>query len=150
MLKITCHNDNIQERKYAIDILFHTLLGIPNDAYEIALEDDVTSYIIEFRDSKVIVEDHFFRHFSDPLSYLSINNIPSELNYFQALDKKIPIIYGEDKFENEEGTTTIGLDVFASTFFMLTRWEEALLGREKKGDCDESLLFAVKQPSNRK
>ncbi len=78
MLKITCHNDNIQERKYAIDILFHTLLGIPNDAYEIALEDDVTSYIIEFRDSKVIVEDHFFRHFSDPLSYLSINNIPSE------------------------------------------------------------------------
>lgn len=144
MIRITCHNDNVHERKYAIDILFHTLLEMDNDAYDVVFEDTETSYVIEFNGHNVIIEDHFFRKFSEPLSYFNIRNIPTELKFFHTQEKDIPIIYGIDKFEKKGRTTTIGLDIFASTFFMLTRWEEFLLGREEKGDCDEKLLFAVK------
>lgn len=145
MIRITCHNDNVQERKYAIDIIFNTLLEIQCDAYEIVFDDAITSYVINNCNHKIIIEDHFFIFFQEPLSYLNKKNIPVELKYYHAFDKEIPIIYGKDILERESKTTRIGLDIFASTFFMLTRWEELLLGREKKGDCDESQLFAVKQ-----
>ena len=40
---------------------------------------------------------------------------------------EIPIIYGTDKMQRESnGDVVVGLDIFASTFFMLTRWEENL------------------------
>lgn len=38
----------------------------------------------------------------------------------------ITIIYGEDKLIIDRNSKTIvcGIDIFASSFFMLTRWEE--------------------------
>ena len=143
MMRVICHNDNNIERKYAIDTLSHTLLGIADDAYEIVFEESANSYIIEINNNRIVINDHFFRYYPEPFSYLNEQNIPIGLKYFHALGKEIPIIYGEDIFEME-GETTIGLDIFASSFFMLTRWEESLLGREEKGDCDETQLFAVK------
>lgn len=144
MIIITCHNDNIPERTYAIDILFQTLLEISKDDYKIVFDDTTESYIVQIDNRQIIIEDHFFIHFPEPLSYLDKINIPTDLLFFHALDKVIPIIYGEDKFVKDENTIIIGLDVFASIFFMLARWEESLLGREEKGDCDEALLFSVR------
>lgn len=144
MIRIICHNDNVEERKYVINILFHTLLEMPCDAYEIVFVNPPTSYIIELNNHRVIIEDHFFKRFQTPLSYFHEQNIPTRLKFFHALGREIPIIYGEDIFEKKDGTILIGLDIFASTFFMLTRWEESLMGREENGDCDETMLFTVK------
>lgn len=79
------------------------------------------------------------------MSYLKAEHLPAELVYFHARDKEIPIIYGVDKFEETDNKIVIGLDLFASTFFMLTRWGESLYGRDEKGDCPEDLLFTIKQ-----
>lgn len=144
MITITCHNDNVPERKYAINLVFNTLLEIDIDLYQIIFDDTADSYIIKSADQQIIIEDHFFKSHPDPLSYLKRENIPSKLSYLHAFDFVIPIIYGIDKFINEEKRIVVGLDIFASTFFMLTRWEESILGREENGDCDESLLFTVK------
>lgn len=144
MLRITCPNNNIPERTYAIEVLLIDVLECNRHDFEIQFSDSVKNYELVIDNNKVIVEDHFFNHYIAPLSYLKLENLPTELRYYHAHGMEIPIIYGEDRFVQEEGTIVIGLDVFASTFFMLTRWEESLLGREEKGDCDETQLFAVR------
>ena len=144
MIRVVCHNDNIPERQYAIDVLFSELLGVSKKEYEVRYEEDACDYTIQLENRIVVVKDYFFRKYTEPLSYLELSHIPSELSYFHFNDLEIPIIFGEDRYEESKSGIVIGLDVFASTFFMLSRWEEFLLGREEKGDCDESLLFAVK------
>ena len=46
MVKITCHNDNIPERTYAINTLFHTLLGLETDLFEVTFEESAKDYHI--------------------------------------------------------------------------------------------------------
>ena len=144
MIQISCPNNNVPERLYAISVLTGEVLGINQSDIKIRFLDDCKNYEIIAGDRILIIEDHFFNRFDVPLSYLKKENVPNELLYFHGLGLELPIIYGDDKYVREDNTVTIGLDVFASTFFMLTRWEESLLGREEKGDCDESLLFCVK------
>lgn len=143
MIVITCPNNNVPERTYVIEVLFGEVLGCKHGDYSIQFAN-VENYEIAVEDRVITVEDHFFNHHVEPLSYLSPQNIPQELRYFHALNMELPIIYGVDKYCQDEKSITIGLDVFASAFFMLTRWEEDFLGRQVKGDCDETLLFCVK------
>ena len=144
MILITCPNNNISERTYAIETLIVDVMGCKQEDYVIQFKDDVNDYELSSPNIKLIIEDHFFNHFKEPLSYLNLSNIPTRLNWFHGLGLELPMIYGEDKYIQNEKNVIVGLDVFASTFFMLTRWEESLLGREEKGDCDETQLFAVK------
>jgi hypothetical protein len=145
MIQFTCPNNNVPERTYAIDALFADVLGCNRNDYSVQFRDDVHNYELNVDGKAYTIEDHFFNRFVEPLSYLKLENIPEKLNFFHGLGLELPIIYGEDKFVRKENGAVIGLDIFASTFFMLTRWEESLLGREEKGDCDESQLFCVKQ-----
>lgn len=145
MIQITCPNNNIPERTYAIHALLSDVLGCNRNDYIIQFKDDVQDYELDVYGKEYTIEDHFFNRFVEPLSYLKLDNIPEELVFFHGLGLELPIIYGEDKFVQKENGAVIGLDIFASTFFMLTRWEESLLGREEKGDCDESQLFCVRR-----
>lgn len=145
MVRIICPDNNVPERKYSIDCVFRDLLGFGENEYKVLFNEYFDEfYQIEINEQIIKIEDHFFRFHKAPLSYLNSSNIPSVLHYFHAFDLSVPIIYGVDKFIQEENTIYIGLDIFASTFFMLTRWEENFLGREEKGDCDESQLFSVR------
>lgn len=143
MLHIICPKNNIPERTYAVDVLFNRLLGYGLSADDICFDDAVSDYIIVLDEKTIIIEDHFFQKHLTPLSYLDSKNIPETCTHFHGMGLEIPIIYGEDKYVENEESITIGLDIFASTFFMLTRWEESVLGRENKGDCDETQLFTV-------
>ena len=93
MIKLKIPNNNLNERKYILDIIFNEFLGLEykietgSKNYEILLENN----------KKLIIKDTFFNKYSKDLEYLKLENIP----------KKI-----------EE------LDIFAASFFMLTRWEE--------------------------
>lgn len=145
MIQIVCPNNNIPERTYAIEVLFMDLLGCKHSDYSLQFRDDVHNYELDIDGKKYVIEDYFFNRYVEPLSYLNLDNIPKELGLFHALGLELPMVYGEDKFVQNEDGAVIGLDIFASTFFMLTRWEESLLGREEKGDCEESQLFCVKQ-----
>lgn len=144
MIQFVCPNNNIPERTYAIEVLFTDVLGCKHDSYSILFRNDVHDYEMSVNGKKYIFEDHFFNRYSEPLSYLNLGNLPKELIYFHGLGLELPVIYGENKFVQNEDGAVIGLDIFASTFFMLSRWEESLLGREEKGDCEESQLFCVK------
>lgn len=93
MVKISIPNNNIQERKYIIDVVFNEFLGL-----KYSLEVGSTDYEITLPNQKrLTIKDTFFNKYPKDLEYLKLENIP----------KKI-----------EE------LDIFAASFFMLTRWEE--------------------------
>ena len=76
-------NNNLNERKYIIDIIFNEFLGL-----EYHLEIGSKDYEIELGNKKVlIIKDTFFNKYPKDLEYLKLENIPNkieELDIFSA------------------------------------------------------------------
>ena len=125
MIKISIPSNNIPERKYILDIFFNEFLGL---SYRIVENTDIKNWEIELENgSKLIIEDHFFNKYPTELNYLKLENIPSKVEYIEnkfTPEDDIPIIYGNSKLELQNDKIICGIDIFASSFFMLTRWEE--------------------------
>jgi len=125
MIKINIPNNYLAERKYIIDIFFDEFLGLN---YVINVKDETKDYeIILENGKKIIIKDSFFSNFEDGLDYLDKKNIPGKIEFLKnqfIVEKDIPVIYGDDEFKIQENKIICGIDVFASSFFMLTRWEE--------------------------
>ena len=115
----------MQERKYIIDILFDEFLGLK---YNINIKNETKDYEIVLENGKkIIVKDSFFSNFEDGLDYLDKKNIPGKIEFLKnqfIIEKNIPVIFGDDEFKIKENGIICGIDIFASSFFMLTRWEE--------------------------
>lgn len=95
MITIKIPNNNITERKYILDIIFDEFLGLN---FEVIESNDYQDWVIELENKKSLtIKDGFFNRFPKNLEYLKLENIP------QRIDE---------------------LDIFAASFFMLTRWEE--------------------------
>ena len=76
---------------------------------------------------KLIIEDGIFNKFPNDLEYLKPNNIPEKIEFTKnqyTNEKYIPIIYGNSVLDTQDKYIYCGIDIFASSFFMLTRWEE--------------------------
>jgi len=126
MIYFNIPNNNLKERSYIIDILFGEFLGLD---YEIKISEKDYEIVLENR-NKLIIEDHFFSKYLSDLEYLKIENIPKKVEFSKnkfIVESNLPILYGSDKLEiksKEFETIICGTDVFAASFFMLTRWEE--------------------------
>jgi hypothetical protein len=96
----------------------------------------------------IIVKDSFFNHFPEPLSYLKTEHIPESISFSEnqfTSEKNIPILLGTDEFEFQNTGIVCGIDLFAASFFMLTRWEEHVIKeRDPHGRVPDSLHYAVK------
>ena len=150
MISVSFPNDNVPERAYAIRAVFTEILGCPEGELHLSSHDSADYYRIQGFGKTILVEDHFFRDYSEPLSYLKKESLPVELSYFHMNGDSVPVLYGRDYCSFSGDTMAVGLDVFASAFFMLSRWEEYVYGREEEGDCDETLLFCVKNGIERR
>lgn len=74
----------------------------------------------------IAIEDHFFAFHSET-EYLNPANIPTEaLTFPHPFEKgaQLTVIFGQPAFSFDESGARCGLDLFAATFFMLSRWEE--------------------------
>ncbi len=113
MIKIKIPNNNINERKYILDIIFNEFLGL-----KYSLEIGSQDYEINLDNKKILtIKDTFFNKYPKDLEYLKLENIPSAI---------------------EE------IDIFAASFFMLTRWEEYVNKNRDIHDrfpANESLAF---------
>jgi hypothetical protein len=138
MVKIIIPNDNLPERKYIIEVLLGEFIGVD---FEIQADAGKSNYEICLENhNRIIIEDHFFSKHNIDLTYLDENNLPAEIQFLQnkfAPENDIPVLYGSSLFEIKEeisGKKEIicGIDVFASSFFMLTRWEEYVCKKKDK------------------
>ena len=144
-LQIFIPADNFDEREYIIRSIFGDILGL---TYDLIASDTNINYTIQFSTGKIIFKDDFFRHFKEPLTYRNINNIPKTISWLDSspyFNENIPVIFGDNTIREEVDQVFVGLDIFASSFFMLTRWEETVI--EKKdifGRCTECEMFVVR------
>ena len=125
MFTIRIPNNFIPERTYSIDVLFSEFLGLN---YRIEINGRTRNYeIILENGNSLLVKDGFFIKFRDGAGYLDTKGIPLKTafsgNLFAPL-KDIPVIFGTDEFVAGRDRIICGIDIFASAFFMLTRWEE--------------------------
>jgi hypothetical protein len=124
MLNIIIPNNNIPEREYIIRILFFDYLGLH---YNVIVNDANLHYAVCFEKSELVIQDSFFGLYPDNLSYLTTEAFPKKIVYAKndfTAEKDIPVIYGTDELLVAENVIICGIDIFASSFFMLTRWEE--------------------------
>lgn len=147
MLKIYCPNNYIEERNYIYDVIFDEFLGIK---YEIVYSEKVKQKtIINVNDSKIEISDFLFNYANE--FWLKIDSMPlSPLEKFDPTfffpeyigESDLTIIYGEkikgDFINIEKNIIKIGIDIFGSCFFMLTRYEEFVI---KKRDKYDRFLF---------
>ena len=137
MIKIRIPDNNHSEREYIIHVLLRVFLGLdclvesaPGlQDYELLLESG----------NKLVIRDAFFSAYPENLSYLSAEHIPLNVRLIKnkfAPEEDIPVIFGSSEMESVdlEGSRTLycGIDLFASSFFMLARWEEYVSEQKDK------------------
>jgi hypothetical protein len=107
---------------------------------EITLADDPAG-------GRVVVRDLFFRSAAERwLEEPSLPATPLETFRPPPDGGALPVLFGERPFvEDGEDGVTLGIDVFASAFFMLTRYEEATLPeRDAHGRFPAAASVAVR------
>ena len=148
-------NNNVEERKYIISVLFKDFLHAEPPLIEVA-DTDCTTLLYD--DKKIVFRDHFWNVHPEPLSYLDIRNLPTPtfINskffwtkgfpfLFGNDEFEIPILYGNDEFEVASNAIICGIDIWASAFFLLTRWEEYVNPtRDEHGRFPASASTALK------
>lgn len=132
MIDINIPNNFIQERKYIIEILFEEFLGIH---YKIYIKK-IKEYEIILENNNILqIKDSFFIKFRNKNEYLNKINIPDKVKFLKnefLMEKNIAVIYGDDELEVSENKIICGIDIFSSSFFMLTRWEELVNEKRDK------------------
>jgi hypothetical protein len=124
MLNIILPANNIPEREYIVKTLFSDFLGL---AYNLKFDHTIQHYSISFDDCVLEIRDGFFNRYPGDLSYLKSEALPGKViaatNDF-TFESDVPVIYGNPEISISEKKISCGIDIFASSFFMLSRWEE--------------------------
>ena len=146
MITITFPANNIKERLYTLSVIFEEFLKIPHTLSQGASTDTQTTIELE-NGEKIIIKDHFFSKFPKELSYLKKENIPTDIDYFshKLLESPLPILFGQPKVEELNKNSIVHIDIFATIFFMLSRWEEYVeKNRDKHGRFSHKDSLAYK------
>lgn len=130
-VRVIFPGNNREERTYITELLLGDFLGLD---FSVESSDSEQHYrLILENNNEIVIQDHFFSHFPGDLEYLHSGNIPGNVisakkNQFIP-EEDLPIIYGKDflqvtRGEQNEIKIECGIDLFASSYFMVTRWEE--------------------------
>ncbi len=146
-MKIFIPNNFIAERKYIVEVLFSEYLGLD---FQIEIFNEKKYLIVLDTGNEIEFADAFWANLDETESYIKIRNIPQKVlfgsNNFLS-ENDIPIIYGNNDFQLTENKIYCGIDIFASSFFMLTRWEEIAISEKddyKRFVCSNSLAQKYK------
>ena len=129
MVKVIFSNGHLAERKYIINCILGEYLGIQY-YLDNNREDNQNQYDIVLDNGNILtIQDYFFCKFNHEKEYLNSSNIPEKIAWAnnKFISSKFPIIYGENYIEiqdNQHKRIKCSIDIFASIYFMLSRWEE--------------------------
>ncbi len=144
MLTICTENKFIPEKRYIFEVLISDILGLK---FELQFHEK-SSYLIVLNNKKIVeFEDEFFSKMNSKSNYLSEKNIPIKTDFTEnnfIVENDIPVIFGNNSIDVSPNQIHCGIDIFASSFFMLTRWEEFVVKKRDKHDrfsAYDSLAF---------
>jgi hypothetical protein len=132
------------ERRYILDVMLNEFLGLEIEI-EVSSCNNMTIVLapdrqIEIADVLFATEvEEWLKPESLPLQPLKIWDLNSSNLQAVTVNQQIPIIYGKDParvdfFIQSESQIYLGLDIFGSAFFMLTRYEEVIKSDRDKID----------------
>ncbi|MBI2258990.1 MAG: hypothetical protein HYU67_08835 [Flavobacteriia bacterium] len=120
MLEIKVNTSLKNEFLYVCSVIFDEWLNIP---YRIQYEHNINEIYVSFENKLLIFNADFWtKNEFDLLKSLPKNVCFHELPF--TSEKDIVCLFGNDFFEQTENSIRCGVDIFASVFFMLSRWEE--------------------------
>jgi hypothetical protein len=136
MLKIICPPGYDVEWNYIFSVILKDILGLEWCIAGIGVEDDELVIFTDGSENEIHLPVRFFlKH----INWLDRNSLPIlPLSYWDSkefiaeiklTDSLIPIIYG-DNFPNfivESNKIRLPIDIFGSSFFMLSRYEELVI-----------------------
>ena len=142
-------NTYLPEREYIIKVLIDCYLGIPYVIKKSNTKQVLISLSPDYNKKTVVIEEVFFKATEknwlksasmpkQPIKWWEINE---SLINLPCGEKRVPVLFGADPytfkyFQVYEDGIFLGLDVFGSAFFMLTRYEEMV-----RSDRDEHDRF---------
>lgn len=125
-MKITIPNIAVPEVKYTFHCLVKEFLGVD---YEIEIISGQQDFEIQIDSKKIVIRNCFFKNDTPEFLYQK-QNLPTEVSFEQLSieGKKYPIysLFGTSSWTEQEDEIIVESDIVASTFFMLSRWEETL------------------------
>ncbi len=147
---IKIHPYHTKEIQYTFRTILQDFLGL-----DFSIETDATcnKFHIHLKNgNSLFIEDHFFFHLQNE-PYLKANHVPQRVIFGKMEfipEKDVPAIFGITEClineENETKNIQCKLDIIASTFFMLSRWEEYVnLSRDKFGRFPAKASLAYQQ-----
>lgn len=133
------------ERRYILSVMFGEFLGVD---IQIRLSDHKdTRIFIDGGDRELVVADGLFttppnrwlQPASLPKQPLPVWNLITTGISATTVSPEVPVIYGNDPnhpdfFQNSHNKIYLGLDIFGSAFFLLTRYEEVVKSDRDKHD----------------
>jgi hypothetical protein len=124
MLEIFISTSLISEFNFVSKFIFGSYLGLP---YKITFINCLDNIILKIDDQSDISLTGDFWHLKN---YRSISNIPDKISFLRndfTENLDLPIIFGNPEFKIEGKHISLGADIFASAYFMLSRWEESVI-----------------------
>ncbi len=124
MITVRIPNNYIPERTYAVKTLLSHFCGIEID---VIIDDQSEGYLLQWENKTICIVDGFFGKIPLEESFLQPTHLPNKIIQSQSIGlDNILIIYGQEKIEIAREKILCHVDIFAGTFFMLTRWEESI------------------------
>lgn len=116
-------NNNLQERLYIVKTFFDVFVGIQS---EIKTFEEDYSLICLSNNKSIRIADALWSRYRENSAYLVPDALPKVIysSNIYTPEADIPVLYGDGAIELKADQILCGIDVFASSFFMLTRWEE--------------------------
>jgi hypothetical protein len=121
----------VAERTYVFDVLLNELLGL---RYTIQVQSGFDGYLIELPNGRHLrIRDHFFGRLPDSTDYIRVKSLPGGVERVAGVpfapEPDSVVLFGRGTIAEEQGNLLCDIDVVATVFFMLTRWEEAIDGQ---------------------
>ena len=123
-MKVTIPNIALPEVKYTFYCLLKEFLGLE---YELEVNTNLTDFEILVNEKKLIIRNCFFIK-DNPNEWYQNQNIPIDISkgILKIGEEQFSIvsIFGKSKLVQKGEELVFETDIIASTFFMLSRWEE--------------------------
>ena len=125
MILIHTSSKNLPEKNYLFDVIFNEFLGLQ---YQLILNEGSDDYAIELMNYKrLVIKDYFWTNLNSEVNYLSEKHLPPEARFYQnefSFEPDLPVLYGSTNIRRTPEGIECEIDIFATVYFYLTKWEE--------------------------